>query len=467
MSVRLPFSLVLLLGTPALAQVPAQPELPAAPEQRQAEPGTQTPESRGGGVWDRANLFGDPGGVRSKLSAQGITLTLSEASEVTGNGAGGSRRAVTYAGLTRFSVQVDTAAAISIPGGTFKASGFQVHGQGLGASALRGDVYVISNIEERRATLLAELWYEQVVYKGVTVRAGQLFADLEFMTSDYGGLFVASTFGWSAFATTSLPNGGPIYPRAALGVRVKAQVADAWTVLGGAFNGDPTGPDRADGRPSNLNGTAFRLGDGVFAIAEIQYGLNRGETATGLPGTYKLGGWYNSRRFDDRRTGTDGFALGDPTSNGQPASRHGNWSTYAVVDQLVWREAGTVDQGVGVFARVMGGPGDRNLINFYLDTGLSYKGLLPGRQNDTAGIGISYSRFSDSRGRNDPGGGARPVRRNEILAEATYQASLTPWWQVQPVVQYLINPSADADPLRPDRRLRNAAILVLRTNLTF
>ena len=117
-----------------------------------------------------------------------------------------------------------------------------------------------------------------------------------------------------------------------LGIRVQAQVAEAWTVLAGAFNGDPSGPERVDGRRSNRSGSAFRLGDGVFAIAEVQYGLNRGETAAGLPGTYKFGGWYNSRRFDDRRTGADGFALGDPASNGQPASRRGNWSIYAVVD---------------------------------------------------------------------------------------------------------------------------------------
>ena len=452
----------------ALAQAPDQPELPAAPEQRQAEPGTQTPDGRGEGIWDRANLFGDPGGLRSRLLARGVTLTLSETSEVTGNPFGGRQRQVTYAGLTRFGVQVDTGVAAGLTGGTFKASGFQVHGRGLGSSALRGDVNAVSNIEENRSTLLAELWYEQVVVtSGVTIRAGQIFADLEFMTSDYGGLFVASTFGWSTLQTTSLPNGGPIYPRAALGVRGKAQFSDEWTVLAGVFNGDPTGPDRADGRPRNANGTAFRLGDGVFAIAEVQYGLNRGEGATGLPGTYKLGGWYNSRRFDDRTQGSDGLPPADPLGNGQPASRRGNWSVYAVADQLVWREAGTTDQGLGVFARIMGGPGDRNLLNFYVDAGLSYKGLLPGRQNDTAGLGIAYSRFSDSRGRNDVGSGFPPVRRNETLFELTYQAAVTPWLQIQPLVQYLVNPSADPDPLRPDRRIRDALIGAVRMNLTF
>lgn len=250
-------------------------------------------------------------------------------------------------------------------------------------------------------------------------------------------------------------------------MRVKAQVATDWTVLAGAFNGDPTGPDRADGRPGNPNGTALRLGDGVFAIAEVQYGLNRGDGATGLPGTYKLGGWYNSRRFNDRMQMSDGLPLVDPLGNGQAATRRGNWSVYAVADQLVWREAGTTDQGLGVFARIMGGPGDRNLLNFYVDAGVSYKGLLPGRQNDTLGLGVAYSRFSDSRGRNDVASGLPPIRRNETLVELTYQAAVTPWLQVQPVAQYLLNPSADPDPRRPDRRVRNALIAAVRMNLTF
>lgn len=246
----------LLVPGGARAQAPSQPELPAAPEQRQAEPGTQTPESRGDGLWDRANLFGDPGGLRSRLLARGVTLTLSEASEVTGNPLGGRRRQVTYAGLTRFGVQVDTGTAVGVPGGTFRASGFQVHGRGLGSSALRGDVYAISNIEENRSTLLAELWYEQVVANGVTIRAGQIFADLEFMTSDYGGLFVASTFGWSSFATTSLPNGGPIYPRAALGVRAKAQIGTDWTVLAGRSTATRPAPTTRTGGPETR--TALR-----------------------------------------------------------------------------------------------------------------------------------------------------------------------------------------------------------------
>ena len=75
--------------------------------------------------------------------------------------------------------------------------------------------------------------------------------------------------------------------------------------------------------------------------------------------------------------------------NGKPAKHAGDWSIYAVADQLVWLEPGTKDQGMGIFGRVMGGPGDRNVVNLYADTGITHKGALPGRDRDTVGVAVA------------------------------------------------------------------------------
>lgn len=42
-------------------------------------------------------------------------------------------------------------------------------------------------------------------------------------------------------------------------------------------------------------------------------------------------------------------------------------------------------------------PSDRNLIEFHLDGGLTGTGLLPGLDNDTLGLGMSYERVSAGR----------------------------------------------------------------------
>jgi tetratricopeptide (TPR) repeat protein len=42
-----------------------------------------------------------------------------------------------------------------------------------------------------------------------------------------------------------------------------------------------------------------------------------------------------------------------------------------------------------------GSPSDRNLINLYVDGGLAYKGLIPGRPDDKVGIATAYAHVSD------------------------------------------------------------------------
>jgi porin len=481
----------LLAGGPAFAQPspsspPAQPApgpseqaQPAAPESREATPGGETGvkprEKTAKGILDRANLFGDLGGVRTRLSDLGISFGLTESSEVFGNATGGVRRGVIYEGLTQFGVGIDTEKAFGLTGGTFNATGYQIHGRGLSLNDLGNNLNTVSGLEALRGTLLFELWYEQVLLdKKLAIRMGQLAADQEFMISQYGGLFLNHTFGWPTLPSVDLPSGGPIYPLATPGLRVKYIPRDDITLLGAIFNGDPAGPGRGFPQERDPSGTAFRVNDGVFAIVEVQYGINGGEGAKGLPGTYKFGAWYNSGNFADQRRNATGQSIADPATNvvlGR--NRRGNYSLYAIGDQLVWREPRTKDQGVGVFARAMGAPGDRNLVNFYLDAGVTWKGAIPGRDADTAGLAFAYARLSDTATKLDSDtafftGNPYPNRRNETTLDLSYQAQIAPWLQVQPDAQYLFNLNGGVpNPHNPRKRLGDAAAFGLRMTATF
>ena len=443
-------ALALVLAAPAFAQGPA-PQ-PAAPETRQSVPGGETAvkpgEAAATGVWERANLFGDLGGLRTRLADRGITFGLTETSEVFGNLSGGVRRGVIYEGLTQFGMGLDMEKLAGIAGGTFNITGYQIHGRGLSANYLGNNLHTVSSAEAVRGTLLFELWYEQVLFdKKLAIRVGQLAADQEFMSSQYAGLFLNHTFGWSSFPSTDLPSGGPSFPLATPGVRVRWTPRDGTALLVGVFNGDPAGPGAGSPQSRNPSGTAFRLRDGVFAIAELQYAVNGGENAAGLPGTYKIGGWYNSQSFADQRRTASGQSLADPAAlDPTGRGRRGNFSLYAVADQLLYRAPGTKDQGLGAFLRLMGAPGDRNLVNFYVDAGLTYKGAIPGRENDTVGLGFGLARISDTAAKLDAdtarfGGSAYPIRRHESVLELTYQAQIAPWWQLQPSAQYIFNPN--------------------------
>lgn len=504
------YALALLLATPAAAQTvgqvdkllggtpgggagsspaaqttpgPSEKTEPGAAESREATPGGEAavkPGEQGPqGIWERANLFGDLGGLRTRLAEQGVTFGLTENSEVFGNTSGGVRRGVIYEGLTQFGVGLDTEKAFGLVGGTFNATGYQIHGRGLSQNDLGNNLNTVSSLEAPRGTLLFELWYEQVLFdKKLAVRVGQLAADQEFMISQYGGLFTNHTFGWSTFPSADLPSGGPAYPLATPGVRVKWVPQDNLSLLLGVFNGDPAGPGHGIPQDRDASGTAFRLRDGVFLISEVQYGINQSEGATGLPGTYKFGAYYDSQNFADQRRNGSGASLAGPAGTGATTAllgrnRRGSYSLYVVADQFVYREAGTKDQGAGVFLRLMGAPGDRNLINFYVDAGVTYKGLVPGRTSDTVGLGFALARISDTVAKLDSDtarftGAAYPIRRHESVLELTYQAQIAPWWQVQPTAQYVFNLNGGVpSPQQPTKHLPDAAVLGLRTTITF
>ena len=238
------------MGSSSAAQTvpgPSEKTEPGAAESRQATPGGEAAVKPGAegpqGIWDRANLFGDLGGLRTRLSERGVTFGLTESSDLFGNPSGGVRQGVIYEGLTQFGVGVDTEKAFGLVGGTFNVTGYQIHGRGLSQNYLGNNLHTVSSLEASRGTLLFELWYEQVLLnKKLAVRAGQLAADQEFMISQYAGLFTNHTFGWSTFPSSDLPSGGPAYPLATPGVRVKYVPRDDLSLLLGVFNGDPTGP---------------------------------------------------------------------------------------------------------------------------------------------------------------------------------------------------------------------------------
>ncbi len=60
------------------------------------------------------------------------------------------------------------------------------------------------------------------------------------------------------------------------------------------------------------------------------------------------------------------------------------------------------------------------------------------------------------------------MRGAETFLEATYQAQILPSWQIQPDVQYVINPGAGlANPDQPTQKIKNEFVIGLRTTITF
>jgi len=329
---------------------------------------------------------------------------------------------------------------------------------------------------------LWEAWYQQKLLDDkIDIKIGQQSLDNEFMDNLNGGYFVNTMFGWPMLPSADLPGGGPAYPLSALGARVRAHPTDSITVLAGIFNGSPTSSNFGDPQMRNPSGTSFPLNGGALAIAELQFAypssgtLVQANEAEPLARTYKIGFWYDTESFADLRTDNSGLSLADPASSGIAATHRGDYAFYAAADQMIYRFASEPDRTINVFIRPMFTPlQDRNLINFSVNGGLTMHEPFFGRDDDTFGLGGGFARVSDSvtsLSRDmvlyNPGVYS-PVRRNETFLEATYQYQVAPWWQIQPDIQYVFNPGAGiVNPNDPTQRVKNEAVLGLRTNITF
>ena len=381
-----------------------------------------------------------------------------------GNLAGGVKQGATMQGVTTGTLEIDTGKAFGLQGGTFHVSGLQIHGQSLSGPYL-DNLQAANGNEAEDTTRLWELWYDQAFLGGkFDIKVGQQSIDNEFMVSQYSGLFVNTMAGWPLIPSDDLYGGGPAYPLASLGVRVQAKPTDNTTVLAGVFDDNPGGGAfDDDAQELDKNGAKFNLNTGALFIAELQYATKIG----GMPGTYKIGGWYDSGAFPDQRFGTDGLSLANPASNGNPLMHHGNYSLYAVADQTVWQSSADKARTLNVFGRIMGAPDDQNLIDFFFNGGVTLTAPLPGRDNDQAGIDFGIGKVSSQAAALDQDSGA-PAQTTEELIELTYQAQVTGWLVVQPDLQYVINPGGGVpDPNDPIHTLRNEFIAGARAVVTF
>ena len=121
-----------------------------------------------------------------------------------------------------------------------------------------------------------------------------------------------------------------------------------------------------------------------------------------------------------------------------PLLHRGDYGIYGVIDQQLYRPSGgDGDSGVSVFARGSVSPSNQNLINFYVDGGIVFGGMIPNRPYDRFGASVIYARFSDSvRGFDQDqinfGTLFTPPRDYETNLELTYVAQIVPGWTCIP-----------------------------------
>src|SRR5215469_1309615 len=229
------------------------------------------------GLFQQQTLTGDWAGMRTSLKDAGIDLNANDTSEVLANPAGGIKQTTIYQGLLTMTLNLDLEKLVSWPGATIYGEAYQINGRGLSRSAL-GNLLVVSNIEALPGARLNDFWFQQELFdRQLSLRIGQIAIDdpNEFYYSQYSANFINSTFGCPDLLSTDLPSGGPCYPFAVPGVRLRVAPISGLTWSTALFNGNPAPPGPGDPQVRNSGGTNFLIGEGgALVLTELAYSFD-------------------------------------------------------------------------------------------------------------------------------------------------------------------------------------------------
>ena len=265
-----------------------------------------TPKS----IWEQDTLTGDWGGARTALKDKGIDIyARSISARRFAVLSGGHRaRARSYEGRFEFSVDTDLQKLIGWTGATTHVTVYQIHNGGHNAADNVGSIADPSNIDALPTTRLFTAWFQQNCFddRSRCASASSRPTTNSSPAPTAGGL-INGTFGWAGILAANMLSGGPAYPLATPGARLAGQ-ADRATRRAGARCSPAIRPGAiATTLPQECNryGTTFSFSGGALGWAKLQYAINQGKDADGLPGVYKLGAWYATAEFADQHFGLD------------------------------------------------------------------------------------------------------------------------------------------------------------------
>jgi len=356
-------------------------------------------------------------GVRDTLAAWGVTPSLRYGTDLQANVLGGRRRGTAYAGELAVDLDFDLETLAGLRGLRLHTSADWASGTDLSRDV--GNVFTVAQFFEGRQARLYTLFLQQTLLNGrLDFKVGRFGTADNFLTPPAAANVVNEALNPIVVGLQQNVPSVTADPNATWGGRALGWPSEKVSLAVGAFYSDPTLDTLT------ANGTEFGIDRkaGYFLIGETAYHVNQGKGATGLPGRYRVGGYYDSNRYahlDDARR-----------------EARGNFGFYLLGEQMVYRESETEgSQSLSLFGAFVWAPREQiNTMPYFVSAGASYRGLLPGRDQDAAVFALYYGGFSR----------VLPGRTYELVLEWTYTINVAPWLSVHPDIQYVIRPSGQS-----------------------
>lgn len=353
-------------------------------------------------------------GIRPQLGDRGCIFDATFIADFSKNLRGGlNTEGYNFGHLLNVSITLETEKLHLWKGGEFQLNFQNENGQF--GSADVGDLQGADNIDADGRTQIAELWFSQALFDDqLTLKIGKIDANADFNVAAFSSDFIHSSAGMSP---TIL--GMPSYPDAAMGAQFLFDT-DRYYFGAGIFDGAlQEGISTGDKGPATFLGNPSDL----FLVVEggPKWALNSGA----LPGQLGAGIWHHTGTFDRFDGGTE----------------KGTSGFYLQASQMLKCESDAKDdncQGIGLFVRYGWADGNISQTEHHLGCGVAWAGAIPSRDHDSMGLGINTAFLSQE-------DGAGVDSRNETAVELFYKIQVLPWMQVQPDLQYIVDPGGISD----------------------
>ena len=420
----------------------------AAADPAKAQP-YEVPATWGGDILSRSRLTGDWGGLRDELGKKGVVLDVDLLMTPQVVMSGGRSTGGDFWGNADYTLNVDTQKLGLWPGGFFKIQGDTGFGSNVfhdAGAIVPANTAALLPAPNDQTSALTNLTLMQFLSPQFGMVAGKINTFDAAETEFYGNY------------RTQFQNTGFNFPMTMSQVPLSAFgggiiVLPQEDIILSALALDPSGSPT-----SNDLGKAFS--DGVMLVGNGKLTVK----PFGLVGHQSLGfSWSDKQRFsltqdpsnlarfllNERfpRLANPGPVLTNILGRFfpallvpvQPANRaSSSWSMSYTFDQYFWQPDGDPKRGIGLFFGFGVSDGNPNPIQYSFLTGIGGKGVVPGRPDDSFGLGFARTEFSSSF--------VPFLRQNlnlglqrEDAIEMYYNAAVTPWLSVTADLQ-IINP---------------------------
>jgi len=385
-----------------------------------------------GSLWTRSTLTGDWGGVRNELAETGIIFKASVTQIYQGTLSDGLDDDEYWrnSGTADYEMDLDFGKLGLWQGGFLKVRGMSNYRRSINSVA--GSIMPVNSDAlfpwpEGNYSGLTDFLFMQLLSPHFGLIAGKLntleAGDVNEFAHDYKTQFLNTAFLINPVTFRTCP-----YSAVAIGTIFHSKSAE--------FNFNVTDTEGS----AVKSGTKTVGHDGTTLATQLRFKT----FFLGRPGHQLFGGTWSNKRFNDLdqdpRTILSQILV--PNQDIPLKTYKDSWCFFYNMDHYLYLKEGTVDQGLGVFARYGVSDGKANPIKYFASIGIGSKGLIPGRRRDTFGVGYYCLWFSNEL--------PSIVKRNlledtEQGAELYYNICLTPWMQITPDLQIIESGAKSVD----------------------